>query len=822
MRHPAVPEHLRGTFSGMSTPHIVEYIRSLGVTSVELMPIHAFTDDRHLQDKGLHNFWGYNTLSFFAPHPQYMATHTVNEFKQMIATFHAAGIEVILDVVYNHTAEGNELGPTLSFKGIDNASYYRLMPDNKRYYINDTGTGNTLNLSHPRVLQMVTDSLRYWATEMQVDGFRFDLATILGRESYGFDEGCGFLDTCRQDPILSQCKLIAEPWDCGPGGYQVGGFPPGWMEWNDRFRDTVRKFWRGDEGQLAQFATRLSGSADLFNHRGRKPYASVNFITAHDGFTLNDWVSYEKKHNEANGENGKDGSDNNISANYGVEGPTDDPEISELRLRQMRNMLATLLFSQGTPMLLAGDEFARSQNGNNNAYCQDTEIAWVNWNIGDKGQSLLLFTYRLIALRKRFPILHRGRFLTGAIHEKLDVKDVSWFQPAKYMGVWWSLHIDKETWGTGSRHGATTANTKRVIDFAANNGFRGVLVEGWNLGWDGDWFANGWGFDFRKPTPDYDLQGLAKYATSKGVHLIGHHETGCAVSHYESQMDEAFSLFATLGIDAVKTGYVCDAGQIERQDVAGGPVLREWHEGQWMSNHHLRVVEDAAKHHVAIDAHEPIKDTGLRRTYPNWVSREGARGMEFNAWGDPPNPPEHEITLVFTRMLAGPMDYTPGVLSLTGKNGQEIGSTLARQLALYIGIYSPIQMAADLPEHYAAHPDAFQFIKDVAVDWDESHVLAGEVGEYVAIARKQRGAGTWFIGAMNDRNARTLALPLAFLDAGKRYRAEIYRDGEGADWHGDARFRFVREQRTVTSKDALSLWLAGGGGAAVRFVPLDG
>ncbi len=429
MRHPAVPEHLRGTFSAMTTPQIVDYIKSLGVTSIELMPIHAFTDDRHLQDKGLHNFWGYNTLSFFAPHPQYMATHTVNEFKQMIATLHAAEIEVILDVVYNHTAEGNELGPTLSFKGIDNASYYRLMPENKRYYINDTGTGNTLNLSHPRVLQMVTDSLRYWATEMQVDGFRFDLATILGRESYGFDEGCGFLDTCRQDPVLSQCKLIAEPWDCGPGGYQVGGFPPGWVEWNDRFRDSVRKFWRGDEGQLADFTTRLSGSADLFNHRGRKPYASVNFITAHDGFTLNDLVSYQDKHNEQNGEDSKDGTDNNISANYGVEGPTDDPTINELRVRQMRNMLATLFFSQGTPMLLAGDEFARSQNGNNNAYCQDTPIAWVNWNIQDKGKSLILFTYRLIALRRRFPILHRGRFLTGELHEKLEVRDVSWFQP---------------------------------------------------------------------------------------------------------------------------------------------------------------------------------------------------------------------------------------------------------------------------------------------------------------------------------------------------------------------------------------------------------
>ena len=405
------------------------------------------------------------------------------------------------------------------------------------------------------------------------------------------------------------------------------------------------------------------------------------------------------------------------------------------------------------------------------------------------------------------------------LNEPNKLGDVGWFQPAKYVGVWWSLHLDKETWATGPRHGATTENTKRYIDFAAENGFRGVLVEGWNVGWDGDWFANGWDFDFRGPTPDYDLEGLAAYAKSRGVHLIGHHETGCAVSHYERQMDEAFSLFDGLGIDVVKTGYVCDAGQVERQDEAGGPVLREWHEGQWMSNHHLRVLEDAAKHHVAINSHEPIKGTGLQRTYPNWVSREGARGMEFNAWGDPPNPPEHEVTLVFTRMLAGPMDYTPGVLSLTGKNGQEIGSTLARQLALYVGIYSPIQMAADLPEHYAEHPDAFRFIRDVAVDWDESRVLAGEVGEYVAIARRQRGGAEWFVGAMNDRNPRTLALPLDFLDAGKRYRAEIYRDGEGADWHGDARFRFVREERTVTRGDALSLWLAGGGGAAVRFVP---
>ena len=429
--------------------------------------------------------------------------------------------------------------------------------------------------------------------------------------------------------------------------------------------------------------------------------------------------------------------------------------------------------------------------------------------------------WRTIAISDRAGGLVESNLILN-LNEPNKLGDVSWFKPHKYVGVWWSLHLDKETWATGPKHGATTASTRRYIDFAAANGFRGVLVEGWNVGWDGDWFANGWNFDFRKPTPDYDLQGLAKYATSKGVHLVGHHETGCAVSHYERQMDEAFALFDTFGIDAVKTGYVCDAGQIERQDVANGPVQREWHEGQWMSNHHLRVVQDAAKHRVVINAHEPIKDTGLRRTYPNWISREGARGQEFNAWGEPPNPPEHEVTLVYTRMLAGPMDYTPGVVSLTGKNGLEIQSTLARQLALYVALYSPIQMAADLPEHYEARPEAFQFIKDVAVDWDESRVLAGEVGEFVAIARKQRGGREWFIGAINDRNARDLKLALDFLDAGKRYRAEVYRDGEGAGWKGESRFRFVRETREVTRGDAMQLWLAGGGGAAVRFVPIGG
>ncbi|NBJ24239.1 glycogen debranching protein GlgX [Microvirga arsenatis] len=430
MQHPAVPRELRGTFSGLMQHEVIEYIRNLGVTAVELLPIHAFVDDSYLIEKGLRNYWGYNSIGFFAPQPRYLATPFVNEVKEMVSHLHDAGIEVILDVVYNHTAEGNELGPTLSFKGIDNASYYRLAPD-KRYYINDTGTGNTVNLSHSRVLQMVTDSLRYWAQEVQIDGFRFDLATILGREPHGFEEDGRFLDTCRQDPALSQVKLIAEPWDCGPGGYQVGRFSPGWAEWNDRYRDTVRSYWKGDEGKLPELASRITASADIFNKRGRRPWASVNFVTAHDGFTLNDLVSYNDKHNEANGEDNKDGHDHNLSFNHGVEGPTDDPEIRSLRLRQMRNMLATLLFSQGTPMLLAGDEFARTQHGNNNAYAQDNEISWIDWeSIDEDGIELLEFTRKLIQLRQNLPILRRGRFLSGVYNEELDVKDVTWLTPA--------------------------------------------------------------------------------------------------------------------------------------------------------------------------------------------------------------------------------------------------------------------------------------------------------------------------------------------------------------------------------------------------------
>jgi glycogen operon protein len=425
--HPAVPEEMRGTFAGLAVKEVVDYIRSLGVTSVELLPIHTFINDDYLLNKGLTNYWGYNTIGFFAPDPRYARTpaFAFAEFKEMVARLHDAGLEVILDVVYNHTAEGNERGPTLSFKGIDNASYYRLMPDKPRFYINDTGTGNTVNLSHPRVIQMVTDSLRYWAQEMQVDGFRFDLGTILAREPHGFDEQSGFLKACSQDPVLSGVKLIAEPWDCGPGGYQVGGFPPGWAEWNDKFRDTVREFWKGDLPPKA-LAPRLCASADAFNRRGRKPWASVNFITAHDGFTLNDAVSYNDKHNDDNGENNKDGSDSNRSWNHGAEGPTEDPKIIELRARQMRNMMATLLLSQGTPMILAGDEFARTQNGNNNAYCQDNEVSWVNWDIRAKGYTMINFVRKLSQLRHDYPILRRGRFMTGDFNEELQVRDVTW------------------------------------------------------------------------------------------------------------------------------------------------------------------------------------------------------------------------------------------------------------------------------------------------------------------------------------------------------------------------------------------------------------
>ncbi|WP_295862329.1 glycogen debranching protein GlgX [uncultured Xanthomonas sp.] len=488
MRHPSVPEAWRGTFSGLKVDEVVEHIKRLGMTAVELLPVHAFVDDEYLLKQGLRNYWGYNTIGFFAPHPRYMATRTVSEFKQMVARLHSAGLEVILDVVYNHTAEGNELGPTLSFKGIDNASYYRLAED-RRFYINDTGTGNTFDLTNAGALRMVNDSLRYWVSEMHVDGFRFDLATILGREHHGFDPKGGFLDACRQDPLLSQVKLIAEPWDVGPGGYQVGGFPPGWSEWNDKFRDNVRAFWRGDEGQLAELATRLTGSADLFHHRGRRPTASVNFVTAHDGFTLHDLVSYAHKHNEANGEHNRDGSDNNISANYGVEGETDDEQINALRLRQMRNMLATLLLSQGTPMLLAGDEFGRSKGGNNNTYCQDNELTWLNWETGPRAHQLSAFVSRLTHLRAHYPLLHRARFFDGAYDEELGIKDVTWLAPdgeEMTEASWHDPHaralmmrLDGRAPSSGLRQAASNVTLLMIVNGAVEDvPFTLPLVEG--------------------------------------------------------------------------------------------------------------------------------------------------------------------------------------------------------------------------------------------------------------------------------------------------------------------------------------------------------
>lgn len=428
--------HERGSFATLADRRFIDHLQGLGVTAVELLPVHAFVHDRRLQDMGLKNYWGYNSIGFFAPDPAYLATDTLNEMRVAIRKLHAAGIEVILDVVYNHTAEGSELGPTLSFRGLDNASYYRLVPGAERHCINDTGCGNTLNLSHPRVLQMVMDSLRHWVTHYHVDGFRFDLGVTLGREGTGFDPGSGFFDAIIQDPVLSRVKLISEPWDTGPGGYQLGNHPPPFAEWNDRYRDSLRRYWRGDPGQISALAGGLAGSSDVFDHRHRLPSASINFVTAHDGFTLRDLVSYAEKHNEANGEGNNDGHGENISANWGAEGPTDDPVIEDTRARLQRAMLATLLVSQGTPMLLGGDEFGRSQQGNNNAYCQDNEISWIDWTRLDTpaGASLARFTARMVAIRRRFAVLRSRRFLHGTEHYAYGLSDIAWFgtdgQPA--------------------------------------------------------------------------------------------------------------------------------------------------------------------------------------------------------------------------------------------------------------------------------------------------------------------------------------------------------------------------------------------------------
>ncbi|HEX8002903.1 MAG TPA: glycogen debranching protein GlgX [Mycobacteriales bacterium] len=433
MRHPGIPEELRGTYAGLAHPAAIEHLTNLGVTAVELLPVHQYVQDHYLAQKGLRNYWGYNTIGFLAPHHAYSSSGTrgqqVQEFKRMVQALHEAGIEVILDVVYNHTAEGNHDGPTLSFRGIDNAAYYRLVEDDPRYYMDYTGTGNSLRVRHPHVLQMIMDSLRYWVTDMHVDGFRFDLAATLAREFYDVDRLSAFFDLVQQDPVVSQVKLIAEPWDVGEGGYQVGNFPPLWTEWNGKYRDTVRDYWRGEAATLAEFASRLTGSSDLYESDGRRPYASVNFITAHDGFTLDDLVSYNDKHNDANGEGNADGESHNRSWNCGAEGPTDDLAVVELRERQKRNFLTTLFVSQGIPMLLGGDEMGRTQGGNNNAYCQDNEISWYDWDDARHNDVLLKFTRRLARLRREHPVFRRRRFFQGRPLRGSDVVDIGWYRP---------------------------------------------------------------------------------------------------------------------------------------------------------------------------------------------------------------------------------------------------------------------------------------------------------------------------------------------------------------------------------------------------------
>jgi glycogen operon protein len=433
MRHPDVPEHLRGTYAGLASKAAIKHLLRLGVTAVELMPVHHHVDDRHLIEHGRSNYWGYNTLSYFSPDLRYASVpsphEAVREFKQMVRTLHRAGLEVILDVVYNHTGEGNQFGPTLSLRGIDNSSYYRLVPHDRRYYMDFTGCGNTLNMVCPRVLQLIMDSLRYWVTEMHVDGFRFDLCAALARELHDVDKLGAFFDIIHQDPVLSQVKLIAEPWDLGPGGYLVGNFPVGWTEWNGKYRDNIRRFWCGDGSAVSEFGFRLCGSSDLYGHSGRRPYASINFVTSHDGFTLQDLVSYNQKHNEANGEENRDGEQHNISWNCGVEGPTNDPAIIELRERQKRNFFATLLLSQGVAMIRGGDELSHSQQGNNNAYCQDNEISWLNWKLSPREQEFLDFCRKVVSVWRQHPVFQRRHFFQGRPIRGGEVRDITWLTP---------------------------------------------------------------------------------------------------------------------------------------------------------------------------------------------------------------------------------------------------------------------------------------------------------------------------------------------------------------------------------------------------------
>jgi glycogen operon protein len=445
-RMPGVPEKLQGTYAGLASEAAIRHLTDLGVTAVELLPVHHHVDDRHLVEKGLTNYWGYNTLAFFAPDLRYASATeqlpSVQQFKMMVRALHAAGLEVILDVVYNHTAEGNQMGPTLSMRGIDNASYYRLSPEDPRYYMDFTGCGNSLNMMHPRVLQLIMDSLRYWVLEMHVDGFRFDLASTLARELHAVNKLGAFFDIIHQDPVLSQVKLIAEPWDVGEGGYQVGNFPVLWTEWNGKYRDSVRRFWKGDGGTVSEFATRLSGSSDLYQQNGRLPYASINFITCHDGLTLQDLVSYNEKHNEANAEGNKDGTNDNQSWNCGVEGPTDDPAIRTLRARQKRNLIATLLLSQGVPMICGGDELSHSQKGNNNVYCQDKELTWLNWDLNEEQKGFLEFVRQVIRIWTEQPVFQRRKFFQGRKIRGSDIKDLSWFEPS-------GQEMSDRAWGAG-------------------------------------------------------------------------------------------------------------------------------------------------------------------------------------------------------------------------------------------------------------------------------------------------------------------------------------------------------------------------------------
>ena len=468
-RMSALPAHVRGTYAGLAHPAAIDYLKKLGVTAVELLPVHQFVQDSHVRDRGLRNYWGYNSIGYFAPHNEYASSGSrgqqVREFKEAVKALHAAGIEVILDVVYNHTAEGNHMGPVISFKGFDNAAYYRLMPEERRYYMDYTGTGNTLNMRHPNVLHLMMDSLRYWVTEMHVDGFRFDLASALARELHEVDRLSSFFDLIQQDPVVNQVKLIAEPWDVGEGGYQVGNFPPLWSEWNGKYRDSTRDFWRGNDETLAEFGSRFTGSSDLYQGTARRPHASINFVTAHDGFTLRDLVSYDEKHNEANGEENRDGESHNRSWNCGAEGPTDNPDIIALRNRQARNFLATLLLSQGVPMICGGDEIGRTQGGNNNVYCQDNETAWYDWDGAD--EQLLAFTRDLIRLRSEHPVFCRRRWFQGRPIRGSQVSDIGWFTPE-------GTEMSDADWQTGTKtlgvflNGTAIATTdergQRVID----------------------------------------------------------------------------------------------------------------------------------------------------------------------------------------------------------------------------------------------------------------------------------------------------------------------------------------------------------------------